>query len=221
MSRNTSLLVALTLFAAAIASASLNGQAREATSAGTATTSARARVDTAFLPRTADQYTAAGRQVDLSATLYAMTHTVFEAEDWGDIPTLGLSVQDMTSFGSTWSGNKQIFWNPAAAHSFKWDFKAPAGKRLTLDLTAAPDYGLMKITLVCYKQHAPPYTFYVPVETVARTHDGYATSVRRQRVEILLSAPCRQADAYRLIFTLTQASPDRRFGGIDRIVVAK
>jgi len=213
--RYTVFLVAL----AAGAAATSISVARDVRDTGTATISARARIETVFLPRAAPD-TVQETKVDISAALYAMKHTVFEAEDWGDIPKLGLSVQNMAPFGNRWSGDKQIFWNPVGK-SFYWDFKAPSGKVMSLDLTSAPDYGVMKIALLCYKKQGLYNAFYHVVGKAARTHDGYAATVTRKRVSIPLQAGCAFADFYRLFFALNASSGNRRLGGIDRIVVAK
>lgn len=193
-------------------------QARDTPSASA--TVAPARIDTKFLPRAPGNNAIAGT-LDPAAVLYAMTHTVFEGESWGEIPELGLSVQDMTSFVGKWSGNKQIFWNSNVAASFKWDFAAPGAKSLTFDMTGAPDYGIIKIRLFCYRKTAQGY--FVPMGTRERVYDGYATSVRRKTtgISLLGSPPCASADAYRLVFIFASTAADRRFGGIDRIVVAK
>lgn len=81
MSRNTKLLVALAVFAVATISSSTPGHGREATVANAPTTSTRARIDSVLLPRAADNQTVAASDAELSAQLYAMTHTIFEAED--------------------------------------------------------------------------------------------------------------------------------------------
>lgn len=226
MPRNTSLNLALAALAVASMSGPFSVLARDQPStsapAGTSaqpstpTISARARVDTAVLPRAADEQTAVAAKIDVSAVIYSMKHTVFEAEDWGDIPKLGLSVQDMTPFGTAWSGNKHIFWNPTPIVMYKgfyWDFKAPGTKTISIDLTAAPDYRKMQISLMCYVLAGPYKT--PNLITQVRMYDGYATTVKRQNVTF---APCGGGPFYRLIFKPFVGPANRPFGGIDRIV---
>jgi len=174
-----------------------------------------------FRPRSSGD-TAVVSAFDPAAALYAMTHTVFEGEAWGEIPELGLSVQDMTPFAGKWSGNKQIFWNASVKPVFQWDFAAPKAKSLTFDMTAAPDYGTITIRLFCFRK--TPYGTYMLKGTLQRIYDGYATSVRRKTTAITLLGAynnCYGSDAYRLIFSFTATAPGRRYGGIDRIVVTK
>jgi hypothetical protein len=122
MSRNTKFLIALALFAVATVSTSFSGHGREATVAGAST---RARIDSVFLPRAADDQTMAMNTDALTAPLFVLPDPNFEAEDWGDDPKLGFVVQDMTPFGSGWSGNKQIFWNPGPPPSSGNSRRAP------------------------------------------------------------------------------------------------
>lgn len=129
----------------------------------------------------------------------------------------------MTPFGSGWSGNKQIFWNPVF-YRFQWDFKAPDAKTLALDLTAAPDYGKMKITLRCFITIAGQFGMPIPsAAEQVKMYDGYATSVQRRHLLLFQYGQCMKAKGYRLTFELwpSSAHPDRRLGGIDRIVVSK
>ncbi|HSQ96704.1 MAG TPA: hypothetical protein VLM18_11490 [Croceibacterium sp.] len=125
----------------------------------------------------------------------------------------------MSGWGSEWSGNKQIFWNPPAdVHSFKWDFSVTGGKMLRIDLTAAPDYAPLTITLGCYRQLSQNY---YQLQSQHEMHfAGYATSVRRQTVGLPLSIDpkCVSADMYRLLF-VAKPQEGRTFGGIDMIEV--
>ena len=149
-----------------------------------------------------------------------LTFTV-EAEDWGEMPELGFTVQDMSGWGNFWSGNKQIFWNPQApAYAFKWDFSVAAGKMLRINLTAAPDYADLDIRLGCYRQVSENY--YQLESQHNLFFEGYATSVRRRSVVYPLTndPKCRTADMYRLLFVAKQRE-GRTFGGIDNIVVTR
>lgn len=156
-------------------------------------------------------------RMDIPALL---TFTV-EAEDWGDKPELGFTVQDMSGWGSEWSGNKQIFWNPQApAYAFKWDFSVAAGKMLRINLTAAPDYADLDIRLGCYRQITENY--YQLDSQHNLFFEGYATSVRRRSVSypLTIDPKCRNAAMYRLLFVARQRE-GRTFGGIDSIVVTR
>jgi len=144
-----------------------------------------------------------------------------EAEDWGEMPELGFTVQDMSGWGSEWSGNKQIFWNPQPpAKAFKWDFSVTGGKMLRIYLTAAPDYANLSIKLGCYRQVSENY--YQLSSEHKMFYEGYATSVRRRSVAYPLTfdPKCATADMYRLLF-IAQQSEGRTFGGIDSIVVTR
>ncbi|GGD88688.1 hypothetical protein GCM10011515_05450 [Tsuneonella deserti] len=155
----------------------------------------------------------------LRLALAPLTDWVFEAEDWGERPELGLSVQDMSGWGSEWSRDRQIFWNPQPpAYVFKWDFSVSAARYLRINLTAAPDYAPLTIRLGCYRQTAANY--YQLLSEHVMYHDGYATSVRRQSVgfPIVVDPKCKTADMYRLLF-VAKPSEGRTFGGIDNIVV--
>jgi hypothetical protein len=156
-------------------------------------------------------------KMDIPALL---TFTV-EAEEWGDNPALGFTVQDMSGWGSDWSGNKQIFWNPQPpGYAFKWDFSVTAGKMLRINLTAAPDYANLDIRLGCYRQVSANY--YQLDSQHNLFFEGYATSVRRRFVSYPLTVDpkCRDAAMYRLLFVAKQ-SEGRTFAGIDSIVVTR
>jgi hypothetical protein len=151
----------------------------------------------------------------------ALQPFTFEAEDWGDRPDLGFSVQDMSGWGSQWSGNKQIFWNPQPpGSSFKWDFSAPGGAMLRIYLTAAPDYGNMSIRLGCYQKVSENY--YQLRSQHLLSYEGHASSVSRRMVAypLAIDPKCKTADMFRLLFT-SQPMSGRVLGGIDSIVVSK
>lgn len=174
-------------------------------------------VSLATLPQTA---TVTPNMVHRMAIPALLNFTV-EAEDWGEMPDLGFTVQDMSGWGSEWSGNKQIFWNPQPpSQAFKWDFSVTGGKVLRVYLTAAPDYANMDITLGCYRQVSQNY--YQLQSQHKQFYNGYATSVRRQVVvwPLTFDPKCASADMYRLLFVAKQ-SEGRTFGGIDSIVVQR
>lgn len=156
-------------------------------------------------------------RLDIPALL---TFTV-EAEEWGEMPELGFTVQDMSGWGSEWSGNKQIFWNPQPpGFAFKYDFSVAAGKMLRINLTAAPDYANLDIRLGCYRQLSENY--YQLDSQHNLFFEGYATSVRHRFVSYPLTVDpkCRDAAMYRLLFVAKQ-SEGRTFAGIDSIVVTR
>jgi len=145
----------------------------------------------------------------------------FEAEDWGELPNLGMSVQDMSGWGSQWSGNKQIFWNPLPPYyAFKWDFSAPGGQLLKINLTGAPDYADLTIRLGCYRQMSSNY--YQLKSQHLLSYKGYASTVLRRTVTypLFVDPQCKAADMFRLTFTATQ-SAGKTFGGIDSIEVTR
>lgn len=177
-------------------------------------------------PRVVSSATLPQAEMVAPELVHAMTNLVlqpftFEAEDWGDRPDLGFTVQDMTGFGNEWSGNKQIFWNPQPPHNaFKWDFSAPGGAMLRIYLTAAPDYANLNIRLGCYRQVSENY--YQLMSQRLMTYNGYASTVTRRQVvyPLVFDPQCKNADMFRLLFT-AQPAGNKTFGGIDSIVVSK
>ncbi len=174
-------------------------------------------VSLATLPKTE---TVAPNLVHRMASPALLNFTV-EAEDWGDMPDLGFTVQDMSGWGSEWSGNKQIFWDPQPpGKAFKWDFSVTGGKMLRVYLTAAPDYADLSITIGCYRQVSDNY--YQLQSQHSMVYEGYATSVRRKSVAYPMTSDpkCATADMYRLLFVALQKE-GKTFGGIDSIVVTR
>jgi len=172
---------------------------------------ARAVQTRVVAPRVVSSATLPQAEMVAPEQVHAMTNLIlqpftFEAEDWGDRPDLGFTVQDMAGFGNEWSGNKQIFWNPQPPHNaFKWDFSAPGGKMLRIYLTAAPDYANLTIRLGCYRQVSENY--YQLMSQRFMSYNGYASTViRRQVVYPLVFDPqCQNADMFRLLFTAQPA----------------
>jgi hypothetical protein len=151
-----------------------------------------------------------------------LPNTMVEGEALGENPELGLFVQDMTSFGTSWSANKQLFWKPGA-DSFEWQFKDRTARTIKLDLTAAPDYGSMTISLHCVRRMPPYYGKVMWLTLATVSFDGYAPSVQRKRVEMTKPAGsiCDPPGIHKLVFKLTATAPDRRYGGIDRFWITK
>ena len=189
-------------------------------------TSLQARVRASALPRRAEIAPLPARATIPPDQLHALTALAmrayfFEAEDWGEIPELGFTVQDMSGWGSQWSGNRQIFWNPQApGNVFKWDFAAPGGRILRIHLTGAPDYADLVIRLGCYRKLGENQYQLAAQRTLS--YNGRASQVVRRQVAypLYLVPQCRTADALRLVFTANPVS-NRKFAGIDAIEVSR
>lgn len=180
----------------------------------------------ATLPRVTPSAVLSQSEMVAPENIHAITNLAlvpysFEAEDWGEMPELGFTVQDMSGWGSQWSGNRQIFWNPQApGNAFKWDFSAVGGRLLHINLTAAPDYADLTIRLGCYEQ-VSEHQYQLRAQ-VTRAYNGYAAAVTRRQVifNVALDPRCRDADMFRLLFTANPVT-NRRFAGIDNIVVTR
>lgn len=146
-----------------------------------------------------------------------------EAEEWGEIPELGLSVQDMTGWGSQWSGGKQIFWAPGDMNSFKYDFSAVAGVLVVVNYTTAPDYADVQVKLGCYRKVGDGPGQYQYLGQIVRSYSGYSQTVARQRLvfPVRNHPQCRNGDAWRLIFTMLPSASGKVRGGIDSILVTR
>ena len=100
-----------------------------------------------------------------------LTTRVYEGENLatsGKATVSGGSVtaQTMSGFGTSWSGNAQLFWGggqPGAVLDLSLDVASAGEYRIELHMTKAPDYGQLKIQ--------------VDGKTTAVTFDGYAPSV--------------------------------------------
>lgn len=173
--------------------------------------------DPAALPPT---LTIAPDRIRAMTSLVLQPYTV-EAEEWGDMPALGLSVQDMTGWGNQWSGGKQAFWSPQEPKAFKYDFSAVAGMLVIVNLTAAPDYADLQVKLGCYRKVNDVQYQYLG--QMLKGYEGFASQVTRRRVIFAVAnhPQCRNADSYRLVFSVMPSPPGRVYGGIDSIVVTR
>jgi hypothetical protein len=139
-------------------------------------------------------------------------YTRVEAESLvaGAIASAGrASAQPMASFGASWSGNAQLFWQPA-----ELDERDPATLRVMFDAPSAGDYSIR----LGYTR-APDYAnlqLYVDGD-LERELNGYAETV--QRANVVLADRHLEAGPNELVLRVLGKNPRSRgyFAGLDSI----
>ena len=124
--------------------------------------------------------------------------------------------QDMTSFGTTWSNNGQLFWRPDAVGSLlSIPIDAPqGGYSIVVHLTRAPDYGQVR-AYVRYE------TGGAPGDTVFVDFDGYANSVQGPNA-IDLAVPGTTGPMTLVLITMGKnAASLGLLAGIDRVEISR
>ncbi len=116
--------------------------------------------------------------------------------------------QDMTSFGTGWSGDKQLFWRPPANKALVLPIYLMKGGKyhLYLRCTKAPDYGIVQFSLNGKDLGAP--------------FDGYAaTVVPADEIDLGVQDLTRGLNRLRILMTGKSDASTNTYFGLDYIRV--